>query len=130
LGERADQQFEKRVAIKVIPDVFLPEMARRTIELEVSILAGLEHPNIAHLLDAGLTDDGFRWIALEFIDGKQLDQFVIEKKLNTRERLLLFREACSAVQYFHRSLVVHRDLKPSNILVTAEGCPKIVDFGI
>jgi len=130
LAERIDRQFEKRVAIKVVPDVFLPEQTRKAMEFEVPILASVEHPNIARLMDAGVTPEGFRWIALEYVDGDRVDKFAASQGLSERQRLLLFQQICDAVQYLHRSLIVHRDLKPSNILVTTEGQPKLLDFGI
>jgi eukaryotic-like serine/threonine-protein kinase len=130
LAERMDRQFEKQVAVKVIPELFLPAATRRSIETEVAILAGLEHSNIARLLDAGITLDGLRWIVMEFIDGPPLDRFVDDQAISERERLTLFQKVCAAVQYLHGSLIVHRDLKPSNILVTKNGEPKVVDFGI
>lgn len=97
---------------------------------ERQILAGLEHPNIARLLDAALTDDGLPAIVMEYVEGVPIDRYVSEHELSIADRLELFRTICSAVGAAHRSLIVHRDLKPSNVLVTAEGVPKLLDFGI
>lgn len=123
LGERADQAFEKQVAIKVIAGVpaSFPDSERR-------ILAGLEHPNIARLLDAGATGDGFPYLVVEYVEGQRLDQFA--RHLDQAGKIRLLQQVCAGVQYAHRHLVVHRDLKPANIFVTAEGTVKLLDFGI
>lgn len=123
LGERADQAFEKQVAIKVIAGVpaSFPEGERQ-------ILAGLEHPNIARLLDAGATDDGFPYLVVEYVEGQRLDQFA--RNLDQAGKIRLLQQVCAGVQYAHRHLVVHRDLKPANIFVTADGTVKLLDFGI
>ncbi len=129
LAARADEQFEKRVALKVVRGSDSEEVIR-FFRRERQILAGLEHPNIARLLDGGTTDDGLPYFVMEHVEGEPIDRYCDERKLAIPERLKLFEEACSAVQYAHRSLVVHRDLKPGNILVTGEGIPKLLDFGI
>lgn len=123
LGERADKAFEKQVAIKVIAGVpaSFPESERQ-------ILAGLEHPNIARLLDAGATDDGFPYLVVEYVEGQRLDQFA--RNLDQAGKIRLLQQVCAGVQYAHRHLVVHRDLKPANIFVTADGTVKLLDFGI
>jgi eukaryotic-like serine/threonine-protein kinase len=97
---------------------------------ERQILASLEHPNIARLLDGGTTSDGLPYFVMEYIGGQRIDQYAEQKSLSITARLELFRQVCGAVSYAHQNLVVHRDLKPSNILVTPEGVPKLLDFGI
>ncbi|HEY3586917.1 MAG TPA: serine/threonine-protein kinase [Myxococcaceae bacterium] len=129
LAARADEQFEKRVALKVVRASDSEEVLR-FFRRERQILAGLEHPNIARLLDGGTTDDGLPYFVMEHVEGVPIDRYCDEHKLSVPERLRLFEGVCSAVQHAHRSLVVHRDLKPGNILVTDEGIPKLLDFGI
>jgi eukaryotic-like serine/threonine-protein kinase len=131
LAERADGQYQRRVAIKLVKGGLAsgPELLRR-FGVERQILAGLQHPHIAQLLDAGLTDDGTPYLVMEYVEGLRIDKYCDDNELSLRERIALFRHVCSAVQYAHRNLVVHRDIKPSNILVTAEGIPKLLDFGI
>jgi hypothetical protein len=129
--EAHDPRLDRRVALKVLRDFQndVPERAQRFLR-ERHILAGLTHPHIAQLLDGGETDDGRAYLVLEFIDGLPIDEYCDRQGLSTRARLALFRPVCQAVHYAHQNLVVHRDLKPSNILVTADGTPKLVDFGI
>jgi serine/threonine-protein kinase len=128
LAEREDVQ--KRVALKVVRgELGAPEKLERFL-LERRILARLEHPGIARLLDAGVTDDGTPWFAMEYVDGEPLTDYADRRRLPVSARLELFSQACSAVAYAHRSLLVHRDVKPSNILVSADGELKLVDFGI
>ena len=130
LGRRIDQQFEHEVAIKVLP---LANANRAFIErfrAERQVLAGLDHPNIARLLDGGETDDGIPYLVMEYVHGVPIDEYCDQRKLSIPERLQLFLSICSAVDYAHRNLVVHRDVKPSNILVTDNGTPKLLDFGI
>jgi len=129
LAARADEQFEKRVALKVVRASDSDEVLR-FFRRERQILAGLEHPNIARLLDGGTTDEGLPYFVMEHVEGVPIDRYCDEHKLSVPERLRLFEGVCSAVQHAHRSLVVHRDLKPGNILVTDEGTPKLLDFGI
>jgi eukaryotic-like serine/threonine-protein kinase len=130
LADRDDEQFRKRVALKVIREEFvLPEMVRR-FRSERQILAVLEHPGIARLLDGGVTEEGVPYFALEFVEGVPIDRWCDERRLGVRERIALFLKVCDAVAYAHRNLVVHRDLKPANILVTRDGEPKLLDFGI
>jgi len=130
LGRRDDEQFEKDVAVKLInPALYSPGVMRR-FQYERRILATLEHPHIARLLDAGLTSDGIPFIVMEFVAGEPVHEFCRKRNLPVRERLRLFLKICDAVQFAHRNLVVHRDLKPSNILVTEDGTPKLLDFGI
>lgn len=123
-GRRADGDFEKEVAIKVV----LVQTTQDLRRSETQILAGLEHPNIARLLDAGRTELGFRYLLMEFIEGRPLTEYAAS--LGEAARLKLFLDVCDAVRYAHRNLVVHRDLKPDNILVTPDGQVKLLDFGI
>ena len=130
LASRADDQYRKQVAIKFIKRGMDTEFVLQRFRNERQILAALDHPNIAHLLDGGTTEDGLPYLVMEYIEGTPLDTYCDSHKLITIERLKLFRQVCAAVHYAHQRLVVHRDLKPSNILVTAEGTPKLLDFGI
>jgi eukaryotic-like serine/threonine-protein kinase len=129
LAERSD--VAKRVALKLVRDRYAaPESVERFL-LERRVLARLEHPNIARLLDAGITPDGGTpWFAMEYVEGKHLDLACDDRRLTVEERLALFEQVCEAVQYAHGRLIVHRDLKPSNILVTDSGEVKLLDFGI
>ena len=130
LAERADDQYRQQVAIKFVRGgLATPELERR-FRAERQILADLVHPNIARLLDGGTGDDGTPYLVMEYIEGEPIDVYCERRGLGLRERLLLFREVCAAVQHAHQHLVVHRDIKPSNILVTADGTPKLLDFGI
>ncbi|MEL7059749.1 MAG: serine/threonine-protein kinase [Acidobacteriota bacterium] len=130
LAERTDGEIERRVAIKLIGTGFdLPIVQQRFLS-ERQILAGLDHPSIARLYDAGTTPEGRPYLVMEAIDGLPIDRFCDRHRLELDERLDLFRKVCAAVEHAHRRLVVHRDLKPSNILVTADGTPKLLDFGI
>src|SRR4030095_5724184 len=97
---------------------------------ERQILANLDHPDIARLIDGGATDDGLPYLVMELVAGEPLDRYCQQRNLSVRERLQLFCDVCAAVSYAHQRLIVHRDLKPSNILVTAEGRVKLLDFGI
>ena len=128
LGERADGQFEQRVAIKVIHQG-APGVLRRFVE-ERRILALLEHPGIARLVDGGITEQGLPYFAMELVDGEPIDRYCETHDLTLDQRLELFAGVCDAVAYAHQHLVVHRDLKPSNILVTPAGHVKLLDFGI
>jgi serine/threonine protein kinase/tetratricopeptide (TPR) repeat protein len=130
LAERADEQFKQQVAVKLIGGMVAGGALARRFRSERQILANLNHPNIARLLDGGASDDGVPYLAMEFIDGTRIDHYCEQHNLNVRQRLHLFQQVCAAVQYAHQHLVVHRDIKPSNILVTAEGSPKLLDFGI
>src|SRR5581483_9392434 len=130
LAERDDAQYKKQVAIKLVRPGFASSFIVRRFRNERQILASLDHPNIARLLDGGTTDDGLPYFVMEYIEGQPIDRFCDEHRLTTAERLKLFRTACSAVHFAHQNLVVHRDLKPSNILVTPDGTPKLLDFGI
>src|SRR5205823_4821416 len=130
LAERADRQYEKQVAIKLIKRGMDTDSVLRHFRDERQILAGFDHPNIARLFDAGTTPDGLPYFVMEYIEGLPLDQYCDKQRLSITDRLKLFREVCSAVSYAHRHLVIHRDIKRSNILVTPEGAPKLLDFGI
>lgn len=129
LAERADQQYQASVAIKFVHARAGPELARR-FRAERQILAGLTHPNIAWLLDGGTATDGTPYLVMEYVEGEPIDRWCDRGGLGLEGRLALFGQVGAAVQHAHQSLVVHRDLKPSNILVTADGTPKLVDFGI
>ncbi len=130
LAARADDQYRKRVAIKVIPAGATSQETVRHFRRERQILASLEHPNIARLLDGGTTTDGAPYIVMEFVEGESIDRFCERHDLSLAERLRMFLVVCGAVSHAHRNLVVHRDLKPRNILVTQDGEPKLLDFGI
>jgi len=130
LAERADRQYSARVACKVIDTAALQVGLDGRFRAERQILANLNHPNIARLLDAGETETGQPYLVMEYVEGEPLDQYCDRRHLNLRERLRLFLEICAAVQYAHQNLVIHRDLKPANILVTEDGTPKLLDFGI
>lgn len=121
--------FEQRVAIKVVRSSLAGEALRRFLD-ERQILARLEHPNIARLLDGGTAGDGTPYLVMEAIEGLPIDRYCDHHRLPLRRRIELLRTVCEAVHYAHQNLIVHRDLKPSNILVTAEGMPKLLDFGI
>jgi tRNA A-37 threonylcarbamoyl transferase component Bud32/tetratricopeptide (TPR) repeat protein len=130
LADRADEQFRKRVAIKVVRPGLGGEMLVRRFRTERQILAELEHPNIARLLDGGETREGLPFLVMEHVEGEPIDEHCEKSRLDVAGRLRLFRKVCAAVQYAHERWVIHRDLKPGNILVTAEGEPKLLDFGI
>ncbi|MCP4659330.1 MAG: serine/threonine protein kinase [bacterium] len=129
LAVRADD-FEKQVALKLIKRGMDSEEIVRRFRNERQILANLDHPNIARILDGGTTDDDRPYFVMEYVEGEPIDQYCDARKLSTRERLELFRKVCAALHFAHQNLVVHRDLKPSNILITADGVPKLLDFGI
>ncbi len=131
LAERDDDQYRRRVALKLVRRGLDGDarVVRRFVE-ERQILASLEHPNIARLLDGGETADGLPYFAMEYVLGTPIDRYCDERRLSLEARLRLFGSVCEAVQYAHRRLVVHRDLKPSNILVTDDGDVKLLDFGI
>jgi serine/threonine protein kinase len=130
LARRADEQYEKLVALKVVRRGMDTEDIVRRFRNERQILASLDHPNIARLLDGGMTDDGLPYLVMEYVEGTPVGDYCDRHHLTTNERLQLFRTICAAVQHAHQNLVVHRDLKPSNILVTPDGTPKLLDFGI
>jgi non-specific serine/threonine protein kinase/serine/threonine-protein kinase len=127
---RADGAFDRQVAIKMVRGGFDTYFIGERFRNERQILAGLDHPNIARLLDGGATDDGIPYIVMELVEGTPIDAHCDQHSLNIARRLELFRSVCSAVHYAHQHLVIHRDLKPGNILVTPDGVPKLLDFGI
>src|SRR5260370_22393682 len=127
---RADGQYKQQVALKIIRTDLGAELSATRFRNERQILASLDHPNIAKILDGGTTADDLPYFVMEFIDGQRIDEYCDAHKLATTERLALFLQVCSAVQYAHQRLIVHRDIKPGNILVNAEGVPKLLDFGI
>jgi eukaryotic-like serine/threonine-protein kinase len=127
---RVDEQYLRSVAIKFIAHGMSSDEARARFLRERQILATLQHPNIAALLDGGTTEDGLPYIVMEFIEGEPLTAYCRRKELSIPERLELFVSLCSAVQHAHQALVIHRDIKPSNVLVTPDGVPKLLDFGI
>jgi serine/threonine-protein kinase len=131
LAERDDQQFQQKVAIKLIrPEAAASPQLLLRFRMERQILADLDHPNIARMLTGGVTANGIPFLVMDYIEGSPIDEYCRVHSLSLRERIELFCAVCDAVQYAHRSLVVHRDIKPSNILVTADGVPKLLDFGI
>ncbi|HEX6049757.1 MAG TPA: tetratricopeptide repeat protein [Gemmatimonadaceae bacterium] len=130
LAERTDGQYRRQVAVKLLrnsPDA--DELHRRFLA-ERQILASLNHPNIAQLLDGGVTDGHLPYLVMEYVDGVPITTYCDQQRLGIEERLLLFREVCAAVHHAHQNLVIHRDIKPSNILVTQERRVKLLDFGI
>ncbi|WP_051670692.1 serine/threonine-protein kinase [Bryobacter aggregatus] len=130
LGRRADSTYEKQVAIKFVRSGMDSPLLRQRFEAERRILARLEHPYIARLLDAGTAANGQPYFVMEYVEGKPVGQWAAEQHVSLRARVELFVKVCEAVLYAHQNLVVHRDLKPTNILVTQEGIPKLLDFGI
>ncbi len=130
LAERADGQFNQKVALKIIkPGMNSAEIIKR-FGIERQILASLQHPNIARLLDGGLTEENLPYFTMEYVEGKPIDEYCNGNGLSINERLKLFSKVCAAVQYAHQNLVIHRDLKPSNIMITKDGIVKLLDFGI
>jgi serine/threonine-protein kinase len=131
LAARDDEQYEQRVAIKVVHAAFGPsETMRLRFRTERQILASLQHSNIARLLDGGVTEGGAPYLVMEYVDGLPVTRYCLHQRLALPARLRLFRSICDAVEYAHKNLVVHRDIKPANILVTSDGTPKLLDFGI
>ncbi len=129
LAHRVDGQFEQCVAIKLIDLPLVTELFQQRFRRERQILATLNHPHIARLLDGGATEDGELYVVMEYVEGIAVDRYCNQQRLSVRQRLFLFQSICAAVQYAHQNLVVHRDLKPDNILVLADGKPKLLDFG-
>jgi len=130
LASRADEQYEKQVAIKILlPELGSEELLRR-FRNERQTLAKLDHPNIVKLLDGGSTEEGLPYLVMDYVEGEPIDKHCDSRNLSTDERLRLFCQVCAAVQCAHQNLIVHRDLKPSNILITESGIPKLLDFGI
>ena len=130
LAVRDDEQFNRRVAIKIAPQAVDDASWRERFDTERRILASLEHPNIARLYDGGVSEDGLPYLVMEYVDGLPVDLWCRRQGLSLHQRLALFIKICSAVEYAHQHLVVHRDIKPGNILITPEGEPKLLDFGV
>jgi len=129
LAHRADGQFEQKVAIKLIDLPLATDLFRKRFRQERQILAELQHPYIARLLDGGVTTQGDSYLVMEYVDGVPIHRFCEEQRLSTTQRIALFMRVCEAVQFAHQNFVVHRDLKPDNILVAADGTPRLLDFG-
>jgi non-specific serine/threonine protein kinase/serine/threonine-protein kinase len=127
---RDDDAFQKTVALKLVRGGAASEYTDRRFRQERRILARLQHPNIATILDGGATEEGQPYLVMEHVDGRAITAYCEEQDLGTRDRLALFSKVCAAVQYAHQNLIVHRDLKPDNVLVTTDGTPKLLDFGI
>lgn len=130
LAERDDGSFERKVAVKFLYGFMPGSTMRARLIAEQQILARLEHPNIARLLDAGITEEGRPYFILEYVDGYPITEYCDKNKLDILARIKLFEQVCEAVHYAHQRLVIHRDLKPSNIMVTQDGMVKLLDFGI
>ncbi len=129
LAHRADGQYEKKVAIKIVDLPLATEAFYERFRQERQILAGLDHPNIARLLDGGISDDGILFLVMDYVDGKRIDDYCVAHQLGIQEKLRLFLSVCGAVQYAHQNMVVHRDLKPDNVLVSEDGVAHLLDFG-
>jgi eukaryotic-like serine/threonine-protein kinase len=129
-AERADGAFERSVAIKLMRQTRLPALVAAQFARERRILAGLQHRNIAQLLDGGVTEDGHSYFVMELVSGRPITQYATEKNLPLTETLELFMQVCAAVQFAHARLVVHADIKPSNVIVDGEGVVKLLDFGV
>lgn len=130
LAERIDGEFNQRVALKIIGQTIVDAELVRRFKRERQILASLNHPNIARLLDGGVSVEGEPFLVMEYIEGEPLLEYAAKNDLNVEARLDLFLKVCGAVSYAHRSHVIHRDIKPANILVTPDGEPKLLDFGL
>src|SRR5215216_2712777 len=131
LAERDDGEFRKRVALKLAAHGAIGrDDAVRRFREERQILAALEHPGIARLLDGGVTDDGLPYFVMEYVEGTPIDRYCDERRLDVAARLELFCRVCDAVQYAHESRIIHRDIKPSNVLVNERGEVRLLDFGI
>ena len=130
LAERDDGEFRQRVAIKIVRGGFANSFLLERFREERRILASLEHPNIARLLDGGTTATGLPYVVMEFVEGNPIEHFCADRRLSLAERLAVFQQVCAAVQYAHQHLVIHRDIKAANILVSNDAVPKLLDFGI
>jgi serine/threonine protein kinase/tetratricopeptide (TPR) repeat protein len=130
LATRVDEAYSKKVAIKFVKAGWTSEFIHERFRAERQILANLNHPYIAGLLDGGTAFDGRPYLVMEYVDGLLITEFLKHNQLDTQSLIQLFRRICEAVEYAHQNLVVHRDLKPANIMITAEGVPKLLDFGI
>jgi serine/threonine-protein kinase len=130
LASRADDEFDKKVAIKLIKRGFDTDEIISRFRHERQILAALEHPFITRLIDGGSTDDGLPYLVMDYVEGLPLTKYCAVQQVSLDERLAIFLKICSAVTYAHQNLIIHRDLKPSNIIVAEDGTPKLLDFGI
>jgi serine/threonine-protein kinase len=130
IARRADDAFEKQVALKIVHRSLATPRLRERFHVERQVLATLEHPNITRLLDGGTTDDGLPYLVMEYVEGRSIAEYAQSRELGVRDRVELFLAACDAVEHAHQRLVIHRDLKPGNILVTDDGRVKLLDFGI
>jgi serine/threonine protein kinase len=130
MAARADGAFRKLVALKIVRPAAASEQVLRRFQREREILASLDHPNIARILDGGTTEDGLPYLVMDYVEGETIDAYCDHHRLDVSARLKLFRDVCAAVQYAHDHRVIHRDLKPTNILVTKDGVVKLLDFGI
>lgn len=130
LATRFDKEYKKQVAIKMVKRGMDSQEILRRFRTERQVLANLDHPNIARLIDGGSTPDGLPYLVMEYVEGIPIDQYCEQRRSSISDRLQLFRAVCSAVHYAHQNLVVHRDIKTGNILVSADGIPKLLDFGI
>src|SRR6476469_10791480 len=130
LAQQNDNQYQRQGAIKIIKRGMDSDEIVRRFRNERQILANLTHSNIAGLYSGGTTDAGLPFFVMEYVAGKPINEYCDARDLSIEDRLKLFRTVCSAISYAHQNLVIHRDLKPSNILVTGDGVPKLLDFGI
>src|SRR5208337_3562787 len=130
LGERDDEHYQKRVAIKMLRPGFCTAEIIHRFRNERQTLATLDHPNIVKLLDGGSTGDGLPYLVMDYVEGVRIDEYCGSNRLSVRSRVQLFLSVCDAVSYAHQNLVIHRDLKPDNILITQDGVPRLLDFGI
>ena len=130
LAQRADDQFRRQVALKIVNPALVDRHTMSRFENERQTLASLDHPNIIKLLDGGTTEDGMPWLVMDYMEGETIERYCETHRLGIPERLSLFRTVCGAVHYAHQNLVIHRDLKPGNILISPQGVPKLLDFGI
>lgn len=130
LASRVDQEYHKKVAVKMVKRGMDSVEILRRFRMEREVLARLEHPNIARLIDGGSTPEGSPYLVMEYVEGTPIDQYCETRQSTISERLTLFRNVCAAVQYAHSNLVVHRDIKAGNILVGKDGSPKLLDFGV